>query len=30
MARCKALGECDVRGDYADAGDALPDLDLPG
>ncbi|WP_241379634.1 hypothetical protein [Klebsiella pneumoniae] len=23
MARCKR-GECDVRGDYADAGDALP------
>ncbi len=28
--RAAKRGECDVRGDYADAGDALPDLDLPG
>ncbi len=27
--RAAKRGECDVRGDYADAGDALPDLDLP-
>lgn len=26
--RAAKRGECDVRGDYADAGDALPDLDL--
>jgi multidrug efflux pump len=29
MARCKR-GEYHVRGDYADAGNALPDLNLPG
>jgi multidrug efflux pump subunit AcrB len=29
MARCKR-GEYPVRGDYADAGNALPDLNLPG